>query len=235
MDRQIVILSPHLDDAVLSCWHVLDGPGDVEVVNIFAGVPPAGTATGWWDRAGGSGDSARAVRARIDEDRAALAVAGRRGVNLDFLDHQYRDDDQDPKLLAAALRERVPRSALVYVPAAFAGGGDQRRMPVAVGEPHPDHVIVREAARTLRDDGYATALYADLPHASVGAGNGWPDSAPPLDGRVPEPHPLAAPAFRRKLSAVREYRSQVGVLEQAFERPVDDPILLRYEVVWRAT
>src|SRR3954468_1605952 len=49
------ILSPHLDDAVLSCWHVLTGPGEVAVVNVFAGVPPAGAPVGWWDRLSGDG------------------------------------------------------------------------------------------------------------------------------------------------------------------------------------
>jgi LmbE family N-acetylglucosaminyl deacetylase len=233
MEQPIVILSPHLDDAVLSCWHVLDGPGQVQVLNVFAGVPPAGTATGWWDRASGSGDSARAVRARIEEDREALAVAGRRPLNLDFLDAQYREDGQDGEVLAAALRDRIPDSALVYVPGAFAGGGAGGRLPVAADEPHPDHVAVREAGRALRAGGYETVLYADLPHASVGAGGAWPESAPVLDGLEPEPHPLAGPQFERKLRAVRCYRSQVGILERAFQRPVDDPLLLGYEVVWR--
>jgi LmbE family N-acetylglucosaminyl deacetylase len=233
MDRPVVILSPHLDDAVLSCWHLLDGPGDVRVLNVFAGVPPAGAATGWWDRASGSGDSAQAVRTRLEEDREALAVAGREGASLDFLDAQYRDDELDPAALEEALRERVPRSALVYVPAAFAGGGGQRSMPVATDVPHPDHAAVRAAGTALRAAGYVTALYADLPHASVGAGNGWPGSAPRLDGLVPEPHALTPPEFERKLCALREYRSQVGALERAFERRIDDPVLLRYEVVWR--
>ena len=234
MDRPIVILSPHLDDAVLSCWHVLDGPADVRVVNVFAGVPPAGAATGWWDRASGSGDSAGAVRTRIEEDCAALAVAGRESVNLDFLDAQYRDGEQDPGELVAALLGCVPRSAFVYVPAAFAGGGGERRLPVATNSPHPDHAALRDAGTALRAEGYATALYADLPHASVGAADGWPGSAPRLEGLAPQPHSLTAAEFERKLNAVREYRSQVGLLERAFERSVDDPALLGHEVVWRA-
>ena len=34
-----VVLSPHLDDAVLSAWHVLRSGGDVCVVTVFAGLP----------------------------------------------------------------------------------------------------------------------------------------------------------------------------------------------------
>ena len=37
-----VVLSPHLDDAVLSCWHVLGREGDVRVVNVFTGSPEDG-------------------------------------------------------------------------------------------------------------------------------------------------------------------------------------------------
>jgi hypothetical protein len=174
------------------------------------------------------------MRARIEEDSAALALAGRAAVNLDFLDAQYREAGQQPEGLADALRPHLPRSALVYAPAAFAGGGGARKLPdVGTREPHPDHVAVREAARVLRADGHETVLYADLPHASVGAGDGWPASAPSLDGLAPEPQPLDDSEFERKLRAVRTYRSQVGTLERAFKRRVDDPILLRYEVVWR--
>ena len=93
MGRDAVILSPHFDDAVLSCWHVLASAGEVLVVNVFAGEPPAGTL-GWWDELAGATDSAAAVRARIDEDRRALALAGRTAVNLPFLDSQYRQSDQ---------------------------------------------------------------------------------------------------------------------------------------------
>lgn len=233
MNPAIVILSPHLDDAVLSCWRVLEGPGDVRVVNVFAGVPPPGSVTGWWDRASGSGDSARAVRARLEEDRAALAAVGRQAVNLDFLDAQYREDGADAAALLAAVREVVPRPALVYVPAAFAGGGGERRFPASTTEPHPDHAAVREVGRALREDGYETVLYADLPHASVDGGEAWPACAPQLDGLAPEPHPLSEAEFERKLRAVRSYRSQLGALERAFQRPLDDPVLLRHEVVWR--
>ncbi|HKP91184.1 MAG TPA: hypothetical protein VJT75_14560 [Thermoleophilaceae bacterium] len=234
MGRPTVILSPHLDDAVLSCWHLLDGPGDVRVVNVFAGVPPAGTVTGWWDRESGSGDSALAARERIDEDRAALAVAGREPVNLDFLDAQYRDGEPDGAELRAALREHVPPSALVYVPAAYAGGGGEQRFPLRSDVPHPDHAALRDAGAALRAEGYATALYADLPHASFTRANGWPESAPALGELAPEPHDLGPAALERKLGALREYRSQIGLLERAFGPLLEDPTPLRYEVVWRA-
>jgi hypothetical protein len=48
MSKPIAILSPHPDDAVLSCWHLLSDPGEARVINVFAGIPPPGR-TGWWD------------------------------------------------------------------------------------------------------------------------------------------------------------------------------------------
>ena len=112
MRPDTVILSPHFDDAVLSCWHVLASAGEVLVVNVFAGEPPARTL-GWWDRLAGATDSAAAVRMRIEEDRQALALAGRTAVNLPFLDSQYRQPDQAPGEIVEALRgvvsQRTPR------------------------------------------------------------------------------------------------------------------------------
>ena len=55
MDPDTIILSPHFDDAVLSCWHLLASAGEVLVVNVFAGEPPAGTL-GWWDELAGASD-----------------------------------------------------------------------------------------------------------------------------------------------------------------------------------
>ena len=58
----LVLLSPHLDDAVLSCWHVLSSSADVVVLNVFTAIPPAGTQTPRWDRVTGSDDSADRMR-----------------------------------------------------------------------------------------------------------------------------------------------------------------------------
>ena len=110
----IAILSPHLDDAVLSCWHLLAGPGEVAVINVFAGIPPTGAPAGWWDRMTGHADAQAVVRARRDEDRAALALAQREAVNLDFLDRQYRPGPDPPAALGSRRgRGRMLRGAFV--------------------------------------------------------------------------------------------------------------------------
>jgi hypothetical protein len=232
MDPDAVILSPHFDDAVLSCWHVLASAGEVLVVNVFAGEPPAG-ALGWWDRFAGATDSATAVRARIEEDREALALAGRTALNLPFLDSQYRHGDQAP--------EEIVEGARIYAPA-------------SLGNHHRDHTAVRAAALALRAEGANVVLYADLPHAIV---DGWPrwvlnggsfsgtDPAAerwaaqlettgiPVERMDATAHRLQAEAHAGKLDAVLTYSSQIAPLQQAFGSSLEDRHLLGFEVDWR--
>ena len=102
-----VLLSPHLDDAVLSCWRALDRPEPATVVNVFSSAPPAGAPVGWWDRITGASDSAARMREREAEDGEALAVAGARARDLRLLDHQYRSTSIGAADLAAALEPRL--------------------------------------------------------------------------------------------------------------------------------
>ncbi|MFI5004630.1 MAG: PIG-L family deacetylase [Solirubrobacterales bacterium] len=239
MNADTVILSPHFDDAVLSCWHVLAGAGEVLVVNVFAGEPPAG-ARGWWDRLAGATDSAAAVRTRIEEDRQALALAGRASVNLPFLDSQYRQADQAPGEIVEALRGVLVAGARVYAPA-------------SLGDHHRDHTAVLAAALALHAEGADVALYADLPHATV---CGWPRwvldgsssgtdpaderwasqlqaSGLPVERMVAAAHRLGAEDHAGKLEAVRTYRSQIAPLQEVFGSSLEDPQLLGFEVDWR--
>ncbi len=240
MGRDAVILSPHFDDAVLSCWHVLASAGEVLVVNVFAGEPPAGVL-GWWDRLAGASDSATAVRARIEEDREALALAGRTAVNLPFLDSQYRHGDQAPEEIVEALRGVLLADARIYAPA-------------SLGDHHRDHTAVRAAALALRAEGADVVLYADLPHATV---DGWPrwvlnggsssgaDPAAerwaaelettgiPIERMDATAHRLPAEEHAGKLDAVLTYSSQIAPLQQVFGSSLKDPQLLGLEVAWR--
>ena len=241
MSPDTVILSPHFDDAVLSCWHVLASAGGVLVVNVFAGEPPAGTL-GWWDELAGASDSAAAVRARIEEDRQALALAGRAAVNLPFLDSQYRQSDQASGEIVQALRGVLIKDARIYAPA-------------SLGDHHPDHTAVRAAALALHAEGADVALYADLPHATLfgwprwvldgssseadPAGEGWAtqlqETGVPVERMVAATHRLSAEQHAGKLEAVLTYASQIATLQEVFRSSLDDPQLLGFEVDWRLT
>jgi GlcNAc-PI de-N-acetylase len=240
MSSRTVILSPHFDDAVLSCWHVLASAGDVLVVNVFAAEPPAG-ALGWWDRLAGATDSAAAVRTRIEEDRQALALAGRTAVNLPFLDSQYRQPDQASGEIVEALRGVLVADARLYAPA-------------SLGDHHRDHSVVRSAALALHAEGADLELYADLPHATVfgwprwvldggsstvadRAGKRWRSQLAatgiPVERMVAAAHRLPTEDHARKLEAVLTYGSQIEPLQRVFGSSLEDPQLLGFEVAWR--
>jgi hypothetical protein len=230
-----VVVSPHLDDAVFSAWHLLGGAGDARVVNVFDAVPPEGTAPPRWDRLTGAHDSVERMRERRDEDRRALELAGRSSVGLDFLDSQYRDGPLDADALETALDR--------------AAGDGELVAPAGIGE-HSDHVAVRDAALALGARGAAVSFYAELPYATefgwpawvdasepdpfVDPGAWWADAwAPLFDARyAPIPIELDADAQRRKIEAMREYRTQFPALEGGDRRRLTHPTLVRYEVLF---
>ena len=232
----LLLLSPHLDDAVLNCWSVLTGPSDVEVINVFAGVPAAGQLT-QWDRVCGAAESAAQMRDRALEDAEALGLAGRAAINLPFLDHMYRRCAPPPSLpdLDAAVSRRVPAASAVYAP---------------VGVDHRDHRLVRRYAALIGMNGVPLHLYADLPYVTR---FGWPDwvSGSPSDPHLDvDAHWEANPCIpdRRgarvvalgeqrsaaKLEAIRAYRSQLPALDAGPLGALSNPAIHSFEVFWDA-
>jgi LmbE family N-acetylglucosaminyl deacetylase len=233
------VLSPHLDDAVLSCWHVLEGHDDVVVVNVFTGSPPAGTPVPAWDRLTGARDPVARMRERRAEDRRALGLVGRDAVGLGLLDAQYRHAEPSAQTLATMLAQRLRPGTILHAPAGLSGP--------------PDHALVRDAALELARDGWPLVIYADLPH---GITRGWPawvtGTAEPgdravgtdwaavlttagldLQRLVPGVRPLDEHARARKLRALAEYRTQRVALDRLTFVPLADPRALAFEVAWR--
>ncbi len=234
-----LLLSPHMDDAVLDCWGLLAGERDLVVVNVFAGAPARGTLA-QWDALTGATDSAQRVRERIAEDTAALAQAGRRAHNLGFLDAQYRAEELAPRLreIDHAVGGLLAAAARVHVPAGIGA--------------HPDHLLTRRYGRMLLRAGIPVRLYAELPYC---VRHGWPHW---VDGRPAEPHrdvdafwrsalagvpelpPLRSATVGRladapaagKLAAMRCYRSQLPGLEYGARHVLADPEIHRFEVGW---
>ena len=233
-----VVLSPHLDDAVLSAWSVLTEARDVVVVNVFAGVPEPGSPPRW-DRMAGARDRREHMLERLDEDRAALALAGRSAVYLPFLDGHYRTDEPASEELASAIDAAVPAASMLYAPAGIGN--------------HADHLLVRDIAVTLsRRLRLPLSLYAELPYA---ARFGWPTwvSAAPADPRVvvdadwelslgsagQRRSALAARVNRlddaqmaAKLAALKRYRTQFSLLNQGPLGLLEHPLVLPWEVAW---
>ena len=231
------LLSPHPDDAVLSCWRLLTGRDDVRVINVFTAVPDA-SRPAWWDRLTGAENGAVRMRERLLEDRQALARAGRSALNLGLLDGQYRPSLQSPAEIADRVAGLVGRGARLFAPAGLGGIAD--------------HEVVRAAALRLEREGHDVVFYADLPHAIR---FGWPPSVTgeqPVDGLdvegywaetlargIPgagtlrrEVHVLDDDARAAKLTAVRTYRTQLPAL-LALNGRLADPSAFRYEATWR--
>jgi hypothetical protein len=234
-----LLLSPHLDDAVLDCWSVLSDERELNVVNIFAGIPAPGPLT-LWDAITGAADSPSRARERIAEDAVALAEARRQPLNLTLLDAQYRKPPPALQLedLDLAIAAHVRSASRVYVPAGIGA--------------HPDHQLTRRYGRMLARAGLPVTLYAELPYCVF---HGWPYW---VDGREPDPKRDVdafwesflgdvpeMPALRgahverlddagaaAKLAAMRCYATQLPALDYGARGLLADPEIHRFEVRW---
>jgi len=183
-----VYLSPHFDDAVLSCGASIrrrtQAGQRVLVVTVCAGAPPTGDALSpfaralharWSEGLGGADLTAEgAVALRRAEDARAVALLGAAACWLDFPDAVYRRDrrqqwpyDCDSTLfgrLAPSDRPLVQRLAARLGDIAGIAGGTPVFVPLAVGG-HVDHRLVRSAAgRWL--GGTRPWHYEDYPYAA---------------------------------------------------------------------
>jgi hypothetical protein len=234
-----LLLSPHWDDAVLDCWALLGSPGDLAVVNVFAGTPVPGRLTRW-DRVTGAVDSSVRTRERATEDAEALAQVGRGAVNLPLLDAEYRAPGPSPSLrdIDQALTANVPATSRVYAPAGLGN--------------NTDHELVRWYARVLARRGIPVSLYADLPYCVVHGWPHWVDGSEPDSHRdvdafwrtflldVPELEELRNARTERldderaaaKLAAMRTYRTQFSSLDGGTAGILSNAAIHRFEVMW---
>ncbi|NTV62512.1 MAG: PIG-L family deacetylase [Oscillochloris sp.] len=218
-----IYLSPHLDDAALSCGgsiaRFIAADQTVLVVNICAGSPPSAGpfspfATQLHAQWGLPPDEA--VRRRIGEDIAALETLGADCLLLDLLDAIYRLPDaygdnatlfgavapNDP--LVEQLRSQISALAARFPAAIFYA-------PLGVGQ-HVDHQATYAAAASLSHSGMSLAFYEDFPYVAV---------AGALDRRLAQVGGSAIflssvtdidASLARKISAIESYTSQISTL-----------------------
>jgi LmbE family N-acetylglucosaminyl deacetylase len=234
----IVVLSPHLDDAVLSAWSVLTEAREVVVVNVFAGLPQPGPPPRW-DLMAGARERREHMQDRLEEDRAALALGKRSAVYLPFLDGQYRTDAPTPTELSSAIGGAVGAASTLYAPAGIGS--------------HADHLLVRRVAVELsRRIRLPLNLYAELPYAVRFGWPSWVSGAPadprlvadadwePVLGSTGLPRAALEPRVRRldddqmaaKLTAMKRYRTQFPLLNHGPHRLLEHRLVLPWEVTW---
>jgi len=204
-----VVISTHLDDAVLSCWSVLEADADVTVVTVFTGGPEPGFVSSWDADTGV--DSRTRMEQRRAENRAALTVAGLTPVDLGFLEVLYGGG----VVTAGELQAHVADADAVYAPAG-----------IGLEHVNEEHGIVRDAVLAVRPD---ARLYADQPYCQFRADSELPSAL--ADGRSPVPVRLTPEQRRRKIEALGCYSGELPKLERAFT-PFLSQSRLEYELFW---
>ncbi len=223
---RIVVLSPHLDDAVLGCGRLLASHPGAVVVTAYAGAPdPYPDPVTAWDGIAGfeAGDDVLAARRR--EDAAALAVLRAEPRWLDFVEHQYLD--RPDWVLADAIVDGVHDAVATLRPTAVFA---------PFGIANPDHSETHSAAMQVREriPGASWFLYEDFGYKHIPGLLAW-RVAQLFRRRVwPTPvaldvgDPTAADAAKREALAC--YRSQVRALEADWQL---GPKLVAAEQYWR--
>lgn len=218
VDTPVMVISPHYDDAVFSCGHLLAAMPGSTVVTVFTAVPPEATVRTDWDLRCGFDNAEHAMRIRRNENQKALGALDAKGVDLSFLDGQYLESQRNSMdLLADTLLSTIlefqPKS--IFMP---------------LGLFHADHLMVADVTLLLQHRlmGLHWYAYADIPYnkdaeraqqrleelAGKGVHCEWCDLQ--LDSQ-------------RKARAVDAYRSQFRGLGHADGLP----ILAHQEQYWR--
>lgn len=239
--HRIVLVSPHLDDVVLSASAQLGRP-DLMVVTACTGAPADDAPLGEWDRLTGASNAAARVRDRLAEDSAALAVFDVQAIGrLGFPDGQHLPGGTTATHagLVAALREELADATEVWAPAGIGC--------------HPDHLAVRDAVLDAADPDAVVHHYADVPYSLR---YGWPPSvtgtpsgSPFLDVELwlaeelratgldaaeltRTVHRLTPEQQRRKVAAMACYATQIPALDIGGALATGDPAFVGFEVSW---
>jgi LmbE family N-acetylglucosaminyl deacetylase len=199
--ERLLVISPHLDDAVLSCGTLLAAHPGAFVCTVFTAPPEKNMVTDW-DRQSGFADAFEAIRARKAEDMRALAILGASAIHLPFCDAQYQSPPVPEALIAAieqTLRDVEPSSVMI-----------------PLGLFHSDHTDVANACLTLmqRFEHVRVHAYEDVPYRTM------PDIVPQRLQAIRERGFAAQPVDtlgiaidarhrRLKRAAINAYQSQL--------------------------
>lgn len=146
----VIVISPHLDDAVFSVGQTLAAHPESVVATVFAGIPDPGTAVSGYERSAGFASSIDSVMARRDEDIAACQSLDCIAYHGSFHDRPHR-------------RQPVRRSALRDWMLNMFDGFDQILIPLGIH--HPDHLLVASVALEAATATSAEILvYEELPY-----------------------------------------------------------------------
>jgi LmbE family N-acetylglucosaminyl deacetylase len=209
-----IYLSPHLDDAVLSCGGLIFEQTrqgfQAEIWTIFAGDAPVGPLSPLALRCHvdwGIPDPHDLVAARRDEDQAAAAIVGAEIVHFSLPDCIYRRSAEGESLYPEEVF--VPLhpfdlgldADIAEVLAAELNPQDILVAPLAIGE-HVDHRLTRMAAERLARP---LRYYADIPYVLR-----KPElHAPAIQGMKSHRYPISEEGLQAWLEGSSAYHTQM--------------------------
>jgi LmbE family N-acetylglucosaminyl deacetylase len=157
---QVCIISPHLDDAVLSCGALLSQCTSALIVTVMSGDSPDLEVLTEWDRMCGFENAALAMSARRNEDHLAAEILSCDVLHLPFPDGQYAPDVSTDDLvegLTNALHDRQIDTLLLPL-----GIFHSDHMRVAAAWQHPAFSAL------LRNPYMRVICYEDVPYRHIG-------------------------------------------------------------------
>ena len=230
-----VYLSPHMDDAALSCGGLIHRQVSAGqrplVISLFAGQPPRDVTLSEFAQFQHArwGNAGEAVGARWAEDQAAMAELGADYLRLNYRDCIYRGREHVPEWYYAS-EEAIFGSvhpAEYGLPAELAdalselippGEGGTRHepfgtlyAPLTVGN-HVDHQVTFATALVLKAQGWRVRYYEDYPYVEREGALAAALAARGIQGWRYETVPLDEDDLAAKMRAIARYPSQVGVL-----------------------
>jgi LmbE family N-acetylglucosaminyl deacetylase len=213
---RVTVISPHLDDAILSLGstiaHAAEAGARIDVLTVFGDLPGSNAPASPWDRSCGFLTEGQAASARREEDREACSILGARPRWLNFGSECYERRGTEDDILSAVASVTADAD-IVLLPG----------FPLA----HRDHHLLSELVLRKGLNGQRLALYVEQPYA-LGMAKGSTVSTGPSVSTTPAASTaatpdapvipnspawtrlMAAPAHRRaKARAVRCYQSQL--------------------------
>jgi LmbE family N-acetylglucosaminyl deacetylase len=220
--ERLIVLSPHLDDAALSCGGLLTAlRGQVSCLTVTLTCGDARARKGFATPAG-----------RRLEDRNAMRSIGCDVAHLGFADAIYRRSPISGQLIYRGIRERIsapPIDDAAHVEELYLVmrrlcldiGNVVLLSPMAIGR-HVDHLLCAHVALRLLGSSPNLFFYEDFPYVVGGTLADIPDDGPQqamkrLDRTGGERFCVPIDA-ERKLELLRHYTSQMPILFGSDER-----------------
>ena len=204
---RLVVVSPHLDDAVLSLGatiaHAVESGAKIEILTVFACAPDSNAPTDEWDRKSGFATEGEAARQRRREDQTACEILGAASRWFDYGAESYERHGSMQEVVSAV--------------AAATAGADTVLVP---GFPlaHADHAALTNGLLSHGLTCRSVGMYAEQPYSfDRSATPAGPIAAMPAArvhaGTLTWQRACAAGRHRQlKLRAVKEYVSQLPQL-----------------------